>query len=55
MISPAFEPLWEDSGTFSELQVREYKERAQTLNQRLTKLTKVAGNGGTKSSFKVRE
>jgi hypothetical protein len=55
MLSPAFEPLWEDSGTFTDAQVREYKERAEGLNQRLTKLTKVAGNGGTKGSFKVRE
>lgn len=55
MLTPAFQPLWEDSDTFSDEQLKEHKERAQRLNQQLTKLTKVSGNGGTKSSFKVRK
>lgn len=54
MLTPPFQPLWEDSETFSADEVAEYKERAQRLNQRFSKLTKVTGNGGTKGPFKVR-
>ncbi len=52
MPTPVFEPLWEDSDTFTDETVVEYKAQAQELNRRFDRLTSIFG-GPTKSPFNV--
>ena len=52
MPKPVFEPLWEDSDTFTDEKVVEYKAQAKELNRRFERLTSIF-EGPTKSPFNV--
>lgn len=55
---PSFEPLWEDTCTFSEAQRHEFQNRAVEINAKLRRLKRVLGGevfgrGAVSGPFKV--